>query len=93
MRSLIQKIAQEDDKMDLMIRVHDTGIGMNHEFITRIFRPLEQESMEMAKILCAEWIADWKGCIFGCRSCKDIGTASKCRCDIGESRIFWKRGA
>ena len=32
--------------MDLMIRVHDTGIGMNHEFITRIFRPLEQESME-----------------------------------------------
>ena len=58
MRSLVQKIAQEDDKMDLMIRVHDTGIGMNHEFITRIFRPLEQESMETAKILCAEWIAD-----------------------------------
>ena len=56
MRSLVQKIAQEDDKMDLMIRVHDTGIGMNHEFITRIFRPLEQESMETAKILCAEWI-------------------------------------
>ncbi len=29
--------------LDLMIRVHDTGIGMKPEFIERIFRPFEQE--------------------------------------------------
>lgn len=29
--------------VDLTIRVHDTGIGMEPEFIDRIFRPFEQE--------------------------------------------------
>ena len=33
----------QDGKVDLMIRVHDTGIGMHPEFINRIFRPFEQE--------------------------------------------------
>lgn len=32
-----------DGKLDLMIRVHDTGIGMDSEFISHIFRPFEQE--------------------------------------------------
>ena len=32
---------------DLMIRVHDTGAGMEPEFINRIFRPFEQESIEI----------------------------------------------
>ena len=32
-----------DGKLDLMIRVHDTGIGMKPEFISRIFHPFEQE--------------------------------------------------
>lgn len=32
-----------DGKLDLMVRVHDTGIGMKPEFINRIFRPFEQE--------------------------------------------------
>lgn len=32
-----------DGKVDLMVRVHDTGIGMKAEFISRIFRPFEQE--------------------------------------------------
>ena len=32
-----------DGVIDLMIRVHDTGIGMNPEFISRIFKPFEQE--------------------------------------------------
>ena len=35
--------------VDLMIRVHDTGIGMEPEFINRIFRPFEQESIETGK--------------------------------------------
>lgn len=35
--------------VDLMIRVHDTGIGMAPEFINRIFRPFEQESIETTK--------------------------------------------
>lgn len=35
--------------VDLMVRVHDTGIGMAPEFINRIFRPFEQESIETTK--------------------------------------------
>ena len=35
--------------VDLMVRVHDTGIGMAPEFINRIFRPIEQESIETTK--------------------------------------------
>lgn len=35
-----------DDQMDLMIRVHDTGIGMSPDFLRKIFRPFEQESIE-----------------------------------------------
>ena len=34
---------------DLMIRVHDTGIGMQPEFVNRIFRPFEQESVSISK--------------------------------------------
>ena len=30
---------------DIMIRVHDTGIGMEPAFISRIFRPFEQETV------------------------------------------------
>lgn len=36
-------------KMDLMVCVHDTGIGMDPEFISRIFRPFEQESTDIAR--------------------------------------------
>lgn len=36
----------QDGNADLMIRVHDTGIGMNPEFINRIFRPFEQEGAD-----------------------------------------------
>ena len=33
---------------DIMIRVHDTGTGMSPEFINRIFRPFEQEGIEIS---------------------------------------------
>ena len=39
----------KDHNMDLLIRVHDTGIGMSTEFISHIFRPFEQESIETGK--------------------------------------------
>ena len=39
----------QDGMVDLMICVHDTGIGMESEFINRIFRPFEQESSDTAR--------------------------------------------
>lgn len=33
----------KNDSVDIMIRVHDTGIGMKSEFISKIFKPFEQE--------------------------------------------------
>ena len=44
-----RQMMQQDQSVDLMIRVHDTGIGMNPDFINHIFRPFEQESMETSK--------------------------------------------
>ena len=39
----------KDGILDLMICVHDTGIGMSSEFINRIFRPFEQENAGTAR--------------------------------------------
>ena len=39
----------QDGMADLMISVRDTGIGMEPEFINRIFRPFEQESIDTSK--------------------------------------------
>ncbi len=44
-----QQMLLKEDMVDLLIRVHDTGIGMKQEFIKKIFRPFEQESMETSK--------------------------------------------
>ena len=44
-----RQMMKQDRSVDLMIRVHDTGIGMSPEFINHIFRPFEQESMETSK--------------------------------------------
>ena len=45
----IRQMMLQDNAADLMFRVHDTGIGMEHEFLNRIFRPFEQESIETGK--------------------------------------------
>ncbi len=39
----------QGDSADVMIRVHDTGIGMNPDFIDRIFRPFEQEDISTTR--------------------------------------------
>lgn len=45
----IREMMRENNKVDLMMRVHDTGIGMEPDFVSRIFHPFEQESMEITK--------------------------------------------
>ena len=42
-RVTFRQMMCRDGMVDLMIRVHDTGIGMAPEFISRIFDPFEQE--------------------------------------------------
>lgn len=39
----------KDNMLDLLVRVHDTGIGMDADFIKRIFRPFEQETVDTSK--------------------------------------------
>lgn len=39
----------QNNVADFMFRVHDTGIGMDHAFLNRIFRPFEQESIETGR--------------------------------------------
>ncbi len=39
----------QDNVADFMFRVHDTGIGMDHAFLNRIFRPFEQERIETGR--------------------------------------------
>lgn len=45
----ISQMARKQDTVDFMFRVHDTGIGMSTEFLQRIFKPFEQESIETGK--------------------------------------------
>lgn len=39
----------KDNILDLLVRVHDTGIGMDADFIKKIFRPFEQETVDTSK--------------------------------------------
>ena len=44
-----RQMMREKEEADLMIRVHDTGIGMQPDFVQRIFQPFEQENRDIAK--------------------------------------------
>lgn len=48
-RVTLRQMALAGGTADIMIRVRDTGIGMSPEFINRIFRPFEQESIDTQK--------------------------------------------
>ena len=45
----IRQMMLREGKVDLLFRVHDTGKGMDPNFVYRIFRPFEQESIETGK--------------------------------------------
>lgn len=42
----IRQMMLREGNVDLLLRVHDTGQGMDPNFVYRIFRPFEQESIE-----------------------------------------------
>ncbi len=48
-RLTFQQILKENDKINFLVQVHDTGIGMEAGFISRIFKPFEQENSGVAK--------------------------------------------
>lgn len=45
----IRQMMLREGNVDLLLRVHDTGQGMDPNFVYRIFRPFEQESIETGK--------------------------------------------
>lgn len=45
----IRQMMLREGNVDLRLRVHDTGQGMDPNFVYRIFRPFEQESIETGK--------------------------------------------
>lgn len=45
----IRQMMLREGNVDLLLRVHDTGQGMAPNFVYRIFRPFEQESIETGK--------------------------------------------
>ncbi len=48
-RVTFRQLQKENGKVSLMFRVHDTGKGMDAKFISRIFKPFEQESQDITK--------------------------------------------
>lgn len=46
---IFRQLMREKGRVSLLIRVHDTGSGMDAEFINRIFLPFEQESTDTAR--------------------------------------------
>ena len=45
----IRQMMLREGNVDLLLRVHDTGQGMDPNFVYSIFRPFEQESIETGK--------------------------------------------
>ena len=45
----IRQMMLREGNVDLLLRVHDTGLGMDPNFVYRLFRPFEQESIETGK--------------------------------------------
>ena len=45
----IRQMMLREGNVDLLLRVHDTGQGMDPNFVYRIFRPFGQESIETGK--------------------------------------------
>lgn len=48
-RVTFRQLQKENGKVSLMFRVNDTGKGMDAKFISRIFKPFEQESQDITK--------------------------------------------
>ena len=48
-RVTFRQLQKENGKVSLMFRVHDTGKGLDAKFISRIFKPFEQESQDITK--------------------------------------------
>lgn len=48
-RVTFRQLQKENGKVSLMFRVHDTGKGMDAKFISRIFKPFEQERQDITK--------------------------------------------
>ena len=44
-----QKMLEESGKLDFLMKVHDTGIGIAPEFLEKIFLPFEQESSKITR--------------------------------------------
>lgn len=48
-RVIFRQLLRENGKVSLLMRVHDTGCGMDTAFLNRIFLPFEQESITTGK--------------------------------------------
>ena len=48
-RVTFRQMYRTEDKVHLMIRVHDTGKGMDPEFVNRIFKPFNQENESISR--------------------------------------------
>ncbi len=48
-RVTFKQMMKDEENVSIMVRVHDTGKGMEPKFVDRIFRPFEQENATIAR--------------------------------------------